>query len=214
MMTHRLSVAALVLGLAAFAALAPATAKPAAACSMGPLTLERAAEVADLVIVGEVVSEQSVSPQLYTSTIGVSATLKGDSEREFTLERIGQLYPDCSGGPRLAAGERVLLFLNGGRGQLQVTGYEGGKYVLSETKAMTAWEDTAIPVEDALRRVAAITGAAPGQLDAALAFANGEPLPELENGDLMGLLIGLAAAGALVLLPALLFAVRRRRSAS
>ena len=108
----------------------------------------------------------------------------------------------------------IVLFLNGGRGQLQVTGYEGGKYVLSETKAMTAWEDTAIPVEDALRRVAAITGAAPGQLDAALAFANGEPLPELENGDLMGLLIGLAAAGALVLLPALLFAVRRRRSAS
>ena len=52
------------------------------------------------------------------------------------------------------------------------------------------------------------------ELEAALAFANGEPLPELENGDLTGLLIGLAAAAALVLLPVLLFAVRRLRRAS
>ncbi len=175
---------------------------------------------------GEVISERASAPGPYESTIAIGATLKGSSTPELTLNELGFLDADCSGGPRLAAGERVLLFLYSGRGQLQVTGYEGGKYVLSKTEAVSAWHDKAIAVDDALRRVAAVTGAPPHQLDAAIAFASGEPIPNptpeveavptvaRENGGPSALLIGLSVAVAAVLLGALFFAVRRLRSAS
>ncbi len=242
MMTHSISVAALVLGLAAFGVLAPATAKPAAACRIGPMTLEQGAEFADLVIVGEVISERSVASGVYESTIDIAATLKGRSEPGLTLNELGFLGADCSGGgPRLAEGERVLLFigrspLTTGAVQRQVVGYEYGRYVLSDTEAITARGDTAIPVEDFLHRIAAVTGAAPDQLDAALSFVRDEPPPTsepqpaanvsedersqplpkaAEEDDAPPLLaIGIGAAAAAVLLPALLFGVRRLRRSS
>ena len=234
-MARQVLVVALLLGLAAFAVLAPATAKPAAACSFALATLDEMAELAEIVIVGEVVTEHPVGPDVYRSTISVSATLKGNPEREFTLDQLGLLLGDCSGGPRLAAGERVLLFLSNWGGRVQVNAYEQGKYVLSEGEAKTL-SNPAMSADDALRRVAAITNAPPDELDAALAFVRDEPPPTSESQPAANVsedersqplpnaaeeddgtsarLIGVAAAGALVLLAALLFAARRLRRAS
>ena len=60
------------------------------------------------------------------------------------------------------------------------------KYVLANGEARAQFAvpgsplRSPIPADDALRRVAAITGTTDEQLDAALAFALGGPLPELQ----------------------------------
>ena len=77
------------------------------------------------------------------------------------------------GHPQLSIGERVLLFLR------RPSGTVLGQYLLADGNATSAYYG-AIPAGDALRRVAAITGATDEQLDAALAFALGGPLPELQ----------------------------------
>ena len=231
-MASRASVSVLACALVAVALFAPATAKPAAACTLAPITLEHAAEVAEIVIVGEVIDEQVVAPRYptYVSTVRVSAVLKGHPDNEVSLGQLGFLGAACDGGPRLAVGEQVLLFIGRGilghqvRGNLQVVGYDQGKYLLADGEAKTA-NRPPIPAEDTLRRVADITGAPASELDAALAFARGElqPEPTLEIGALPevaeeeggppALLIGLASAGAAIALLALLFAVRRLRRA-
>ena len=138
-------------------------------------------------VVGEVIRERSlnlVSPIApYESTVRVHAVLKGSSDREITLSQLGYLLPDCSGGPRLEAGEHVLLFLGDFGGELHVYGHEQGKYLLVDGLALIAntillvQEDVPLlPLEDTLRTVAGITGASPEQLDAALEFA----LPPVE----------------------------------
>ena len=119
-MTSRLFVAALLLTLAAGAEFALATAKPAAACSFGlpddfVSALDQAADRAEIVIVGEVIDErtieQSISREVYESTIRVVVAFKGSPARESTLAPLGYLGSDCSGPrPRRAPGQRVLLF--------------------------------------------------------------------------------------------------------
>ena len=234
MMTGRVFVAALVLTLVAVGVIAPATAKPVAACSFGPpgdplSALDQAANGSEIVIVGEVIDERVIervisSREIHESRVRVRAVLKGNPERELVFSPIGFLGTDCSGGPRLPAGERVLLFLHQYGGEFRVHSYEFGKYVLKEGEAKN-YHFSPLPAEEFLWRVAVITDAPDDQLDAALAFAGVGPQPEptaeievlpavAEQGDgLSALLIGLGAAGAAVALLALLFGVRRLRRA-
>ena len=233
-MTSRLFVTALLLTLAAVAVFAPATAEPAAACTFGVpddflSALDQAADLAEIVIVGEVIDErtieQSISREVYESTIRVVAALKGSPEREITLAPLGYLGADCSGaGPRLPAGQRVLLFLNEHRGEFSVQRYDLGKYVIARGDVNIRYFPP-IPAEIAFTRVAAITDAPDEQLNAALAYVGVGPQPEPtaqidvlpqvaeEDHGLPVLLIGLGAAGAAVALLALLFGVGRLRRA-
>jgi hypothetical protein len=187
MMTPRVFVLALVCAVVALAVFAPATAKPAAACTILRVDLDTAAEEAKIVIVGEVIHERTIervvfSREAYESTVGVRVALKGNPEREITFSPLGFLGADCSGGPRLPAGERVLLFIAEYNGELHIYGFD--KYVLANGEASRQFAvadsllEPPIPADDALRRVAAITGASPEQLAAALAFARDEPAPE------------------------------------
>ena len=240
----RISIVAMICAVVALAVFAPATAKPAAACSILRVDLDIAAEEAEIVIVGEVIRERTIervvfSREAYESTVGVHATLKGNLEREITFSPLGFLGADCSGGPRLPAGERVLLFITEFNGELLV--YAAAKYVLANGEAIRQFAvadslpGPPIPADEALRRVAAITGATDEQLDAALAFALGgpapapqpdaapiptdapqpdaEPLPELveEDGGQPVLLIALASA-LLALLVAALAGLGLRRA--
>ncbi len=239
----RISIVSLACAVVALAVFAPATAKPAAACSIARPDLDTAAEEAEIVIVGEVIRERTVervfSGEAYESTVGVRAALKGNPEREITLSPLGFLGPDCSGGPRLPAGMRVLLFITEFNGEPHIYGYE--KYVLANGEARVQFAvagsllEPSIPADDALRRVAAITGATDEQLDAALAFAgvgptsapqpDAEPLPTdaplpdaeplpvdvEEDGGQPALLIALASA-LLALLVAALAGLGLRRA--
>ena len=238
-MTRRVLLAALVFAFAAVGVLAPSTAKPVGACSIAlerdhPSALAAAAKASEIVIVGEVIDEQAAElpTQLegttykpFRSITRVVATLKGSPEREITLSPLGFLAPDCTGGPRLPAGEQVLLFLEQYGRELYVYGYKQGKYVLTEGEARTEYFPPS-PIEPFLRRVAAITDAPGDQLDAALTFARGEPSPEpqpdsepLPTGEeedsgppalLIGLISAGAAAGAVALGGAAWQARRRR----
>lgn len=185
-MAVKISIVALICAVVALAVFAPATAKPAAACTVIRVDLDTAAEDAEIVIVGEVIRERSIEPvvfprETYESMVRVHAALKGNPEREITFSDLGFLGADCSGGLRLPAGERVLLFITEYNGKLHV--YAFAKYVLAngEASRQFAVADSPpgppIPAGDALRRVAAITGATDEQLDAALAFALGRPAP-------------------------------------
>jgi hypothetical protein len=135
-----------------------------------------------------VLEELSVEYSTYSfeSTIQVAAALKGDPGPEIVVTEIGFLGAGCEGGPRLPAEERILLFASEFNGRLAIYGFEWGRYVLANGEASLDFgdvgfpEEPPIPVDDALRRVAAITGATDRQLYAALAFARGGPLPELQ----------------------------------
>ena len=232
-MTSRAFVAALLLTLVTVGTFTPTAAKPAAACSYGLpddllSALDQATNGAAIVVVGEVIDERTIEQvpfrEAYESTVRVVVAFKGSPEREITLAPLGFLGADCSGaGPRLPAGERVLLFLNQYRGELSVLRYDLGKYVIARGEVSIRYF-APISAEVAFERVAAITDAPAGELDAALAFAGVvqpeptaeiEVLPEVaEQGDgPPALLISLGAAGAAVALLALLFGVRRLRRA-
>ena len=185
-MVVKVFVVVLACSVVALAVFAPATAKQAAACSIGQIDLDTLAEEAEIVIVGQVIAERMVEPRwpTFESTIRVAAVLRGDLEPEITLSPLGYLGAGCEGGPRLLAGERVLLFFSRFRGELHVNGYEQGKYVFANGEASVQnvglSAEPPIPADEVLRRVAAITGATDEQLAAAIAFALGGPLPELQ----------------------------------
>lgn len=215
-------VLALLAVLAAIETLLP-MGRSAVACSLARATLDQAAREAEIIIVGEVTSErrvQSGTHPVYESTVRVGATLKGSADREIALSKLGILDSDCTGGPRLRTGERVLLFLYDWQG-LTIYAHEDGRYLLTRETAKTRL-DPPIPLEGALRRVAAITDAPRDQLDAALAFARREPPPapkpeieplpveEEEDGGLRALLIGLSSAVAVAVLASAAWYARRR----
>lgn len=156
----------------------------AAACRIARANLEENTQYAELIVVGEVVSERELHDayESYESTIEVAAVLKGSAGSEITIAPTGWLGADCSGSPRLRDGERVLLFLYHYRGPaplgttppagaLQIAGYDGGKYVIGDGNVRSTYAEPAqFPAEQAIRRVAQLAGSAPAQLDAALRF--------------------------------------------
>ena len=215
-MASRASVSVLAFALVAMGLFAPATAKPATACTEAALSLEQTAQLADLVVVGEVVGR---------STVLVVATFKGTAPTELTnvgpSEEMlrGNPNTDCDPPPTLRPGPSVVLFLY--RDQDGIGIYrQHGQYALASGHASPGYGPP-VPDQAFLRYLAAITDAPDDQLDIALAFARGElqaePAPEVgalpevaeEEGGPPTLLIGLASAGAAIALLALLFAARR-----
>ena len=123
----KVSVVVLACAVVALAVFAPATARPAAACSYGRTDLSEAAREATLIIVGQVVKERvlevlSVEYSTYSfeSTIQVAAALKGNPRPEIVITEIGFLGAGCEGGPRLPAGARILLFASAFNGKLTI----------------------------------------------------------------------------------------------
>ena len=221
-MASRASVSVLAFALVAMGLFAPATAKPATACTEAALSLEQTAQLADLVVVGEVVGR---------STVLVVATFKGTAPTELTnvgpSEEMlrGNPNTDCDPPPTLRPGPSVVLFLY--RDQVLYRDQDGigiyrqhGQYALASGHASPGYGPP-VPDQAFLRYIAAITDAPDDQLDIALAFARGElqaePAPEVgalpevaeEEGGPPALVIGIASAGAAIALLALLFAARR-----
>lgn len=234
-MKNWLALSVLVSAAAALVMAAVSPARQVLACSLAPANLEQSARHAEYVVVGEVTAERenntgSPLPTLpeyarsYKSTVQVAAALKGDPPRLLTIDDLGQLGADCSGGPRLKEGERLLLFVShyrspvtGETDALYVPGYEGGKYALSDGYARSTYAAPgSFPVEEALRAVAAVAGSSSAQLDAALAFARGEDIQaetttEDKASKPSATVIGLAAAGAVSIAGAGIVAFRRLR---
>jgi hypothetical protein len=120
--------------LAALALAAPlfavGPAAPAMACSGGPIPLpaERFAPgtppeqaiigARSIVLLGSVTSETPVDSQFqsaYKSSVDVVVSFYGSMTTTLDVGPNGFGAPDCSGGPRLFAGEKVLLFLEPSR---------------------------------------------------------------------------------------------------
>lgn len=123
--TTRIARSAAALALVFGALLTVSLARPhdASACSLAGFTdpeqrVRAQVERSELIIIGTVVSEvrtgeHGARPATaeYTSTVRVEAMLKGPAVEQVELPRLGFLSASCGGGPRMAEGEHVLLFL-------------------------------------------------------------------------------------------------------
>ena len=123
---------------------------------------------ATVIIVGQVTAERhgTVDGQPpYISTVRPVATLKDEPpEGGFELSPLGWASPDCSGGPRLPAGERVLLALRHG--------------IQGPTTQMTVMSGAYI-----LRADATYPGLPPPTLHVSPGLAAGTPYPRFPRGE-------------------------------
>ncbi len=102
--------------------------------------LRQNVEWAELIVIGTVIDEVQTTNfgnlHRYDSTVQVGLVLRGDSSNSIEILGLGALGADCSGGPRLRTGERVLLFLGEGwGGPAWRIGPDGGKYLLQNGEA-------------------------------------------------------------------------------
>jgi len=164
------------------------------------LTPEGFSSEATMIVVGEVVSEESWPdrPNIFDSTVRVAATLLGDPQEVVYFPALGVQWGDCSGGARLIESERVVLFaypkamdpLTGRyRGepddsgwQIAVMGY--GRYTLHDDQAWLEHRSLAPdPVrremkvaDDLIREIAALHNSDADEVERALAFVRGGPV--------------------------------------
>jgi len=161
--------------------------------------LARFSEWSEAIVVGEVVDEVRVPhpgtwPR-YESRIEVVATLAGEVPEEIVLRDLGQLGADCSGGPRLVEGERVLLFLvdrdalGMAVDEWRVADSGQAKYRLDAGQALYhssyTGEDQPEQVGAAaelIEEIASMNNSDPGQVTRALEFAQ-ERQPELSLAE-------------------------------
>lgn len=188
----RVSVAVLASMLAALVALAGASSpRPAAAtCSIGsPIDYEgaftRSVSNSQLLFVGTVASERSLPrpPQvtpMWESVVMPEAMLKGDAPGgPIMMPHLGRLGGDCSGGPRLLAGERVLLPVYFGR--LSYDGSQGWQLNGIFSKVLIEGDQAFLEsvlgrhplgdIEGVIRTFGATAGATDAQIDAAILAA-------------------------------------------
>ena len=187
-------------GLALLMVSLPSASSAAATCSYGipedPRDRLRAeAAAADLILIGKVMSERLMTPEdrpvvlpahidAYESTVTTQAILVGDERQtEIRIAGLGFFAPDCSGGPRLLAGEQVMLFLyewsyvaRGGEVDAWFIGVAGGKVVLADEEARFDYGDgaseTAGDAREFIESAARMVDASPEATAAAL-FAAG-----------------------------------------
>ena len=184
---------------------------PAAACLLTPLPeaslrLKQQTEAADLIIVGQVTAERPYDgpsrPGLwqpaFASLVRPVALLKGATpDAEIEVSPLGGLGPDCTGGPRLELGERVLLFLRRGDPHRVADGAGtrpagwsivlGGraKYVFQDSRAALDLRhilgflpgdralEPAGQAEDLVKDAAVLAGSPEDQIERALQFVQG-----------------------------------------
>lgn len=166
------------------------------ACSLAPIQVTEEwvrgqAGQADLIVVGEAGAEWPADiggrGQRYFSSVLVAATLKGQPPESLVdVGPTGYLGPDCSGGPKPALGQRVLLFLRRGEpgphlshGVWAVSPAQAGAgmYVLEDGRARPERYGSAGPEWDAgalIEVIADAVDADPAQTEKAIRYARGE----------------------------------------
>ena len=198
-----------------------------AVCSIGATDYADAAMTTlprtQLLLVGTVTDERSIrrgTRTFYESVVEPQVMLKGEAPDEpIVLPFLGHLGADCSGGPRLLKGERVLLPVYWGRASYgdgesawQLTGIFS-KVALQDGVATLQWHlgsERLGESEDIIRTYGEAVGATDGQIEAAIAAAL---TPDGAGaGDSTRRIVALAVtAGAVIVIAA---GVLRRRSRS
>jgi hypothetical protein len=155
-----------------------------------------------LLLVGVVTDESTmrVGPNtLYKSEVMPEVMLKGDAPDEpLAIPFLGHLGADCSGGPRLKPGERVLLPVywaymgNQGDASIEygwrITGIFG-KVLLEGGEATLQWYLGSQPLGDAeaiVRQSGALVAADEAQIDAAVQAALSPPPAQDSNVSPLG----------------------------
>jgi hypothetical protein len=143
-------------------------------------------------LVGTVSSERSMprppnTSPMWESVVTVDAVLKGDDPgAPLVIPYIGFLGADCSGGPRLRQGERVLLAVFRGKPSYgdgaehwQISG-GFGKVLIEDGGATLEWTagtEALGPADDVVREYGMRAGATNDQIDAAIAAVNAPIVP-------------------------------------
>ncbi len=200
------------------------------ACSIGsPLnvadSLDRSVATSQLFILGTVTNEREMARlgtvTYYESTVTPDVVLKGEVPAgPITIPWLGQLSGDCSGGPHLKKGERVLLPLywadtaRSGDGSIDYAWQLNGLYAKVLLQDGQAYAQGALggePLGDSdstIRQLGAIAAADSAQIDLAIAAAHASsPASGSSNHRWQW---SLAVVAALVLGGAVIVITRRR----
>jgi hypothetical protein len=199
--------------------LVPAPGSRVYACSIGTLPDQRAAVLSsfdgsDLVLVGTVLTERPVGMignyQAFESNVKPEAVLAGDAPAgNLVVRQLGFVAADCTGGPRLEEGEKVLLaldrrltgFSSGGLpGYIWVMHNFLGKVRIDGDQAVSQYAEAGVPLGDPpslLRDAAAALNSDDRALQAALTAA-ATPVPKDSPGT-RWLAIGVLAAAVVAL---------------
>ena len=175
-----LFVGALVIGAAALAAgsVARANDHAAAACDYPILSLADATHQAQTAVIADVIRERPAPANGYDSTLRVAGVIKGRSTGPVvTINGLGHLEDDCTGGPRLTRGNRYVLFLAWDEGAPAatwgLTDGEGGVYRLANDgvrfppdHALGQPQQVAIASADFVRNVGILAGADQSRIEA------------------------------------------------
>lgn len=194
------------LAILALAALMVGLGRPrlAVACSLGPPpAMKDQVRSADLIFVGQVVRERRIEfrgSEGYASTLHVAAVLKGRPPLEVTISPLGFNHPDCSGGPRLPVGQRMLIFLP--------EEYQEQSSFLRSIDRFGPDDPIEDRLEDRLVEIASFAHTPDENLHAAVAFARGGPLPHASDSNAMPALAAGAAVAAIALFLLVLFRSR------
>jgi len=175
-----LFVGALLIGAAALASgsVARANAHAAAACDYPILSLADATHQAQTAVIADVIRERPAPANGYDSTLRVAGVIKGRSTGPVvTINGLGHLEDDCTGGPRLTRGNRYVLFLAWDEGAPAATwgliDGEGGVYRLAKDgvrfppdHALGQPQQVAIASADFVRNVGILAGADQSRIEA------------------------------------------------
>ena len=173
-----LFVGALVIGAAALAAGSVARANAHAACDYPILSLADATHQAQTAVIADVIRERPAPANGYDSTLRVAGVIKGRSTGPVvTINGLGHLEDDCTGGPRLTRGNRYVLFLARDEGAPAatwgLTDGEGGVYRLANDgvrfppdHALGQPQQVAISSADFVRNVGIVAGADQSRIEA------------------------------------------------
>ena len=173
-----LFVAALLIGAAALASGSVARANAHAACDYPILSLADATHQAQTAVIADVIRERPDPANGYDSTLRVAGVIKGRSTGPVvTINGLGHLEDDCTGGPRLTRGNRYVLFLARDEGAPAatwgLTDGEGGVYRLANDgvrfppdHALGQPQQVAISSADFVRNVGILAGADQSRIEA------------------------------------------------
>jgi hypothetical protein len=190
MRTARFLVLALVASMLLLALTTGPARRAEAACSIGATDYHRAGlnafSHAANVVLGTVASERSIprppnTQEAWESVVVVEVVLKGDvGDEPLRIPYIGFLGGDCSGGPRLRVGERVLIPVFWGQPSYG-DGEEGwqlhgifSKVLFDDGLASLEWSEGREALgdaEDVVRSYGEAAGATDVQIEAAIAAA-------------------------------------------
>ena len=198
-MTLRVAVLGVVLAVLLAAlpgTIGPAQVRASTTCSIGTpvdfeASLKRSVAVSQVLFVGTVTRERTIGNGWSESVVRPDAVLRGDVPAQgVVIPFLGQLGADCSGGPHLREGERVLLPIYWGRPSYgdgtnawQLTGIFS-KVLIEDGEAILESELGRHPlgdIETVIRTYGSAVGAGETQIQAAIAAANASIPPGAQD---------------------------------